>query len=78
MDDDDEQEDANAIKGDVKVYLKTLSVEVLEQLFVQSASCIAILRLVHPLAKLIIFRLLYVENVSKDSISAWVAPEFIS
>jgi hypothetical protein len=57
------------------VYLATLGKPALDKIYVQPATALSLLRLLPPLAKQIVFRLLYVQVSTKQSlVDNWVLP----
>ncbi|KAI8919720.1 transcription factor Tfb2-domain-containing protein [Entophlyctis helioformis] len=65
-------QDSSTVSGDVGLYLESLPLSVLDRLYAQPATCLAILRLLPGLAKHIILRLLYSQSPVRESIiDAW-------
>ncbi|KAI9002328.1 transcription factor Tfb2-domain-containing protein [Gaertneriomyces semiglobifer] len=69
-------EPTTTIKSSIREYLEALPKQTFDRLYAQPATCLASLRLLSPIAKHIVIRLLYTDRpTAKADVESWCFPE---
>ncbi|KAJ3134019.1 RNA polymerase II transcription factor B 52 kDa subunit [Geranomyces variabilis] len=67
---------AKGVTNSIQEYLQSLPRQTFDQLYAQPATCLATLRLLPPIAKQVVMRLLYTQKpVAKTDVEVWCFPD---